>query len=202
MVQNDEDQNDVVEKTAQAERKVAETVAPESLEDEVKTAVKRKLISVATLKEVVKQIQELEHKAVNNPHAREAIKLQAYNLVLAALAVAEVVPGIEAVNDLTKIAAIAQKTAKQGKEKGFFAELYKNVPPKLMTFIEATDLVNVPGAPIIPELIQSTVNQFKFYKEGLLFSRDLAIDAFARFKNLSQPSIEVQRAKLQFSIGK
>lgn len=200
MAQNDESQDDDKKQAAQVENKVEETDTPESPETEIKTAISRKLISAATLKEVVKQVQEFGKNAIRSPHTKEALKLQTYNLALGGLAVAEVVPGIEGINDLTKILAIAQKTAREGKKKGFFDKLYRNVPPGLMTFIEATDLINIPIAPIIPEIIQSTVNQFKFYKEGFLLGRDLIKDASARLKNFSQPSAEVQAAKLQFPL--
>lgn len=194
MVQNDEDQ-EVAEKITQVEGKVA----PQGPEAEVKAAVPRKLISAATLIEAVKQVQEFRKNVIKNPHAKEAIRLQVHNLALAGLAAIEVVPVIEKVNDLTKILAIAQKAAKLGKEKGFFVRLYKNVPSGLMTIIEAADLARVPGAAVIPEFLQSTVNQFKFYKEGFLFGKDLFNDASARFRKFIQPSVEIQAAKLQFA---
>lgn len=199
MAQNDEGKDDVLEQAAQAGKKVEEIDIPKSPEAEVKTAVSRKLISFATLIEIAKQIQGFEINAIKNPHAKEILKLQAYNLALAALATAEVVPGVEKVNDLTKILAIAQKAAKEGKKIGFFSKLYKDVPPGLMTIIEATDLARAPITPVIPELFQSTINQFKFYKEDFLLGKDLIIDASARFKKIFQPSAEVQAAKLQFA---
>jgi hypothetical protein len=204
MVQNDEDKDDVLKQTVETKKKVEKTIKPEGHEAEVKTAVSRKLISAATLKKVGKQIKEFSINTLNNPHGKEAVKLQTYNLALAGLAVAEFipVPGVEDADDLTKILAIAQKAVKKGKEKGFFDKLYKDIPPGLLTFAEGIDLVDIlPGdiVSIIPEIVQSTINQFKIYKESFLFGKDMIKDAYVRVKNFAQPSAEVQAARLQFA---
>ena len=200
MVQNDENQDEDAKQAARAKEKAKESsAAPESAESKAKETVSRKLISAATLKEAARQIKELGQDAIKNPHAREAVKLQAYNLALAGLAAVELVPGVEVINDATKILSIAQGVTRQGKEKGFFKELYKDVPKGLMAFVEATDLANIPGAPILPEIIQSAVNQCRFYRESILFGKDMLKDASARVRNFSRPSPEVQAARLQFS---
>lgn len=198
-VRTDENQDDVLEPTDQRGVTPEKVVAPGGPEVEIEKAVGRKLITIATLREIAEQVKEFGKDMISNPHAKETIKLQTYNLALAALAAAEVVPGVEVVNDVTKALAIAQKAVEFGKKEGFFKELYRDIPPGLMKFVEATDLINVPIAPIIPEIVQSTVNQFKLSKEQFLFGKDVVKNAFTRIQSLSQPSPEVAQAKLQFA---
>ena len=187
MVQNDEDQNDILKSTTETGKRVEKTIKPESHEEELKSAVSRKLISGATLKEVAEQVKEFSLNAIKNPHIKEVYKLQAYNLALAVLAAAQIIPGVEEIEDIPKVLSIVIDVANKGKEKGFFKELYKDVPPVLMI---------VPG---VPEIYKSTVNQFNTYKEGFLFGKDLLSDASARFNKFIHPPAEVQTARLQFS---
>jgi len=188
MVQNDENQNDVLEQASQKiQEKTGETAKPKSREAEVKAAISKKLISAAGLKELVKQIQEFNKDVIHNPHTKTIMELQAANLTLAALAAAQVIPGVEEIEDLPKALSTVLNAVNKGKQAGVFKKLYNGVPPELMAI------------PVLPEIYKSTINKFKTYKEGFLLAKDLTNDASARFKKFIQPSAEVQAARLQFA---
>lgn len=141
----------------------------------------KKLLSMATLKELAKKTGGFAKDVATNPHGKELLSLQAKQAILAGLCVAELVPGVETTNDITKVLAMAQTIGKEGKSKGLFASLYKDVPKGLKAALGALDIAGVPIIGVVPELWQATANQFHMFKESLLLSRDIVQSGWRNF---------------------
>lgn len=185
MVQNDEDL-DIREKSVKVQRTV-ETANPP--ENKVDATVKRKLISTATLKVLSEEGKKLSDTILKNPHAAELLKFQCYNLALSTLAGLEILPETALTSNIAKkILEIAQIAAKEGKKQGSFDDMYKGVPE----FIKKI--------PIASELTAAVINQFKSYKEGVLFGKDVVTTYINSIKNIAHPPASVQQARLQFSV--
>ena len=143
---------------------------------EAKMSVSKKLASAATVREVINSLKQTS----KNPHLKEILKLQASNFALSLLAGLEVLPGVTKISTLPKVVITAIEIASKGGKKGYFADLYKDVPKPLKAL------------PVAPELYQSVVNQFKTYKEALNFGKD-AINKFVH------PQANIQAARLLFT---
>ena len=158
----------------------------------------RKLLSFATLKELLKTIPQTVREMRDNPHLKELPKLYRNQVILTVLALSNALPGIEVTDDLTGALAIIQKGAKAGKKAGFFASLYKDVPKGLQAFITALDLVGTPLAGATDELWQMTANQLNIWKEKALADADWLKVGFKNVKNALRPKPEVIQARQQF----
>lgn len=130
---------------------------------------------VSLMKELFGDAKKIFEKLKENPKvslAFEAEKQRAVRqAVLAGLILAEFVPVVEKVDDVTKAISIEEKikriitekgseAAKVVKKSGLVKDLYPNIPSWFVSIFEAIDVAEVPLLGVVPEVIQFLVDGF------------------------------------------
>ena len=178
----------------ETEKKAPETTQNPELTPKEQQAQK-KLLSMATMKELLTAINKSTKEMQANPKAKQIQEEKLNQLLMLGFILVEPIPGLELTNDAAKIASFGKDVVSKGKKAGLFANMYIHVPTALKPIFEAIDLVT----PLpVAEVWQMAGDQLNIWKLEAGIAKDTLSIASKNIGPVFRQPAQVAQAAKQF----